>query len=41
MALNWNTGALEFYRGLGAQVMDQWVLLRMNASGLRRLAAQP
>jgi GNAT superfamily N-acetyltransferase len=39
-ALNWNTGALEFYRGLGAQTMDQWILLRMNASGLRRLAAE-
>jgi GNAT superfamily N-acetyltransferase len=39
-ALNWNTGALEFYRGLGAQAMDQWILLRMNASGLRRLAAE-
>lgn len=38
-ALNWNERALEFYRGLGAQVMDEWVLLRVNATGLRRLAA--
>jgi GNAT superfamily N-acetyltransferase len=40
MALNWNSGALEFYRGLGAQVMDQWILLRLNASGLKHLAAE-
>ena len=37
-ALNWNKNALEFYRGLGAQTMDEWMLLRMNSDGLRRLA---
>src|SRR6266699_1288373 len=37
-ALNWNRDALEFYRNLGAQVMDQWVLLRQNCDGLPRLA---
>jgi GNAT superfamily N-acetyltransferase len=37
-ALNWNKGALDFYRKLGAQSMDEWVLLRLNAEGLRRLA---
>ncbi len=40
-ALNWNRKALGFYRGLGARVMDEWVLLRLDASGLRRLAAGP
>ena len=29
-ALNWNENALRFYRGLGARVMDDWVLLRLN-----------
>jgi GNAT superfamily N-acetyltransferase len=38
-ALNWNKRALEFYRSLGAQVMEEWVLLRVNAPELRRLAA--
>ncbi len=37
-ALNWNQNALDFYRSLGAQAMDQWVLLRVKAEGLRRLA---
>lgn len=37
-ALNWNRKALDFYRQLGARVMDKWVLLRLDASGLRRLA---
>jgi GNAT superfamily N-acetyltransferase len=37
-ALNWNKNALDFYRKLGAQVMDEWVLIRLNAEGLRRVA---
>jgi GNAT superfamily N-acetyltransferase len=37
-ALNWNRKALDFYLALGARVMDEWVMLRLNASGLRRLA---
>ena len=37
-ALNWNTNALDFYRKLGAQTMDDWVLVRMNAENLRRVA---
>jgi GNAT superfamily N-acetyltransferase len=36
-ALNWNEPALGFYRGLGARVMNEWVLLRMNSEDLRRL----
>ena len=36
-ALNWNKNALEFYARLGASVMDQWVLIRMDAVGLKRL----
>ena len=38
-ALNWNTNALDFYRRLGAHQLNDWVLLRMNAQGLRRLAS--
>jgi len=39
-ALDWNRKALEFYDRLGAAVMDQWVLLRMNSDGLRHLATK-
>jgi GNAT superfamily N-acetyltransferase len=38
-ALNWNNNAIEFYRNLGAKVMDEWHLFRLNADGLRRVAA--
>src|SRR6266404_4271564 len=38
-ALNWNTNAIEFYRKLGARVMDDWVMLRLNAEALRHLAS--
>jgi GNAT superfamily N-acetyltransferase len=37
-ALDWNEKALEFYRKIGAQTMDQWVLLRLDAAGLQKLA---
>jgi GNAT superfamily N-acetyltransferase len=37
-ALNWNKDALDFYQKLGAQMMDEWVLIRMNSEGLRRVA---
>ncbi len=38
-ALDWNTNALEFYRGLGARVRDEWVLLRVEPDGLQKLGA--
>lgn len=37
-ALNWNRNALDFYRGLGARTLEEWVLLRLNADGLEQLA---
>jgi GNAT superfamily N-acetyltransferase len=39
-ALNWNKNALDFYKRLGAQVMDEWVLLRTNADAMRSLAEE-
>ena len=39
LALNWNEGALKFYRGLGATVMNEWVLLRIGRAGLERLGS--
>jgi len=35
-ALNWNDKAIEFYKKIGAQTMDQWVLLRLDAAGLQK-----
>jgi len=40
-ALDWNRNALDFYDRLGARAMKDWVLLRLDADGLRRLAAPP
>ncbi len=37
-ALNWNRNALDFYKKLGAKVMDDWLLLRLDAKGMRRVA---
>lgn len=38
-ALNWNRNALEFYQRLGAKELNDWVLVRLDSRGLRRLAA--
>ena len=38
-ALNWNQRALDFYRRLGAVVMNEWVLLRVSPPDLRQLAS--
>ena len=37
IALRWNESALKFYESLGARVMDDWVLLRMNSQEIRNL----
>lgn len=39
-ALHWNENALGFYRGLGARVMQDWVLLRMDGAQVRKLVAK-
>lgn len=39
-ALDWNSNALEMYERLGARQMDDWILLRMNEAGMRRLGAR-
>ena len=36
--LNWNTPALEFYRSLGAEPMDEWTVQRVTGDALTRLA---
>jgi GNAT superfamily N-acetyltransferase len=39
-ALEWNTPALEFYAALGANVLDEWRVLRVDGEALRRLGAE-
>jgi len=39
-ALDWNELALGFYRGLGAQRMDEWVTHRLLGADLDRLAGE-
>jgi GNAT superfamily N-acetyltransferase len=36
-ALDWNVKALAFYNKLGAQQLDEWIMLRMNEKQLRGL----
>ncbi len=37
-ALDWNEPALRFYRRLGAEVLDRWLLHRLDGERLRRVA---
>jgi GNAT superfamily N-acetyltransferase len=39
-ALDWNELALGFYRGIGAQTMDEWITHRLVGEGLTQLAAE-
>jgi len=39
IALRWNENAFRFYRSLGAKVMDDWALLRMNGREVRNLVS--
>lgn len=38
--LDWNTPAIEFYESLGAQVMKEWLTMRVEGDALDKLAAQ-
>ena len=35
--LDWNTPAIEFYRSLGAQTMDEWIIHRVDGEALKKL----
>jgi GNAT superfamily N-acetyltransferase len=39
--LDWNTPALEFYRRLGAQPLDEWTVHRLSGEPLARLGPRP
>jgi GNAT superfamily N-acetyltransferase len=36
--LNWNQRAIDFYRSLGAQPLDEWTMYRVTGEALERLA---
>lgn len=36
--LDWNEGAIRFYRRLGAQSMDEWTTFRLTGEALQQLA---
>jgi GNAT superfamily N-acetyltransferase len=36
--LDWNTPAIEFYRAMGAEFMDEWRTVRVTGEALERLA---
>jgi GNAT superfamily N-acetyltransferase len=36
--LDWNTPAIDFYRSIGAEPMDQWTVQRVSGPALHRLA---
>jgi GNAT superfamily N-acetyltransferase len=40
-ALDWNSPALRFYESLGASLLEQWRMLRLEGDALRRLGAGP
>ena len=37
--LDWNSPAIDFYRSLGAEAMDEWTVYRVTGDALRQLAA--
>jgi GNAT superfamily N-acetyltransferase len=39
--LDWNERAQKFYRGLGANILGEWELCRVEGDAIGRLAAKP
>lgn len=38
--LDWNTPAIDFYRAMGAQPMDEWTVQRVSGDALLKLAGR-
>jgi hypothetical protein len=36
--LDWNTPAIEFYRAMGAEFLDEWRNVRLSGEAIQRLA---
>jgi GNAT superfamily N-acetyltransferase len=41
VVLDWNSSAIEFYKGLGAVSLSDWRLFRMTGGALAKLAHRP
>ena len=41
ISLDWNQSALEFYRKIGARVLEDWVLLRMDSQSVKQFSGSP
>jgi len=39
--LDWNTPAIDFYRAMGAEFLDEWRNVRLSGEALTRLAEKP
>jgi GNAT superfamily N-acetyltransferase len=39
-ALDWNEPAIRFYKGLGAEGLDEWTMFRLDANGIARLSGE-
>jgi hypothetical protein len=37
--LNWNEMAIDFYKQIGAQPMDEWTMFRLKGDALSRVAS--
>ena len=37
--LDWNTPAIEFYESLGAKVLKEWLIMRVDGEELKKLAS--
>jgi GNAT superfamily N-acetyltransferase len=38
--LDWNTPAIEFYRAMGAEFMEEWRIVRLTGEALKRLSGK-
>jgi GNAT superfamily N-acetyltransferase len=38
--LDWNTLAIEFYKAMGAEFLDEWRTVRVTGEDLKRLAGK-
>ncbi|HBX52831.1 MAG: GNAT family N-acetyltransferase [Bacteroidetes bacterium RIFOXYA12_FULL_35_11] len=36
--LDWNTSAINFYKSLGAQPMDDWTIFRLDADAIKKIS---
>lgn len=39
--LDWNAPSIAFYRGLGAEPMDEWTVMRLDGDALDALGSRP